>query len=192
MIALPKLAILVSGNGSNLQSIIDHIANQKLKAEICIVVSNKENAYALQRAQNAKIPTFVLSHKDHKERQSFDRALIEQLKKTGAQWIVLAGFMRILGKDFISAFEGKIINIHPSYLPQFPGLNAIEQALDSGAKQTGVTVHFVDEGVDAGPVILQERVVIDPTDDLESLTAKIQVLEHQIYPKALQKVLWGN
>lgn len=188
----PKLAILVSGNGSNLQSIIDHVEQKKLQAKICVVISNNANAFALKRAKQAGIPTVVISHKIHTDRAEYDRSLIEQLQKFGAQWIALAGFMRILGSDLIAKYEGRILNIHPSLLPKFPGLKAIEQALNSGEKATGVTVHYVNDGVDTGPVILQERVEIDPTDDLDRLKTKIQAIEHQIYPKALQKVLWGK
>lgn len=190
--SLPKLAVLVSGQGSNLQSIIDHIQLGELKAEISVVISNNESAFALDRAKKAKIPTFVISHKKHQERSNYDRALMNQIEKSGAQWVILAGFMRILGNEFISKFTDKIINIHPSLLPKYPGLHPIEKALSNGDTETGVTVHYVNEGVDSGPVIMQQAVSIQPQDNLETLKAKIQALEHQIYPKALQKVLWGK
>jgi phosphoribosylglycinamide formyltransferase-1 len=189
---LPKLAVLVSGNGSNLQSIIDHIKDGKLQAQIAIVLSNQADAYAIARAYKAGIPTSIVPHDLYENRKAFDRALIEELERYEVEWVVLAGFMRILGTEFVHRFPDKVLNIHPSLLPKYPGINAIQKAFDNAESETGVTVHFVNEGVDSGNIILQEKVVITPQDTLESLETKVHLVEHQIYPKAIQKVLWGT
>ena len=189
---LPKLAVLVSGNGSNLQSIIDHIAEGKIKAQIAVVLSNKPDAYAIARAYKAGIPTSIVPHDMYENRKEFDRALIEELNRFGVEWIVLAGFMRILGTELINKYPDRVLNIHPSLLPKYPGLNAIQKAFNNAETETGVTVHFVSEGVDSGHIILQEKVKISPEDTLETLEAKVHQVEHQIYPKAIQKVLWGK
>ena len=189
---LPKLAVLVSGNGSNLQSIIDHIQSDQLKAKIVVVISNKPNVLALDRASQAGIPVSVVSQVADQDRISYDQALLQEIQKYKAEWLVLAGYMKILSPDFISLYPKRIINIHPSLLPKYPGLKAIEKALLNHEKETGVTIHYVNEGVDTGPIILQEKVLISSEDTLDSLKSKIQAVEHQIYPKALQKVLWGK
>lgn len=189
---LPKLAVLVSGNGSNLQSIIDHIQSDQLKAKIVVVISNKPNVLALDRASQAGIPVSVVSQVADQDRISYDQALLQEIQKYKAEWLVLAGYMKILSPDFISLYPKRIINIHPSLLPKYPGLKAIEKALLNQEKETGVTIHYVNEGVDTGPIILQEKVLISSEDTLDSLKSKIQAVEHQIYPKALQKVLWGK
>lgn len=189
---LPKLAVLVSGNGSNLQSIIDHIAEGKVRAQIALVLSNQPDAYGIARAYKAGIPTSIVPHDMYETRKDFDRALIEELERYSVEWVVLAGFMRILGTEFIHKFPDRVLNIHPSLLPKYPGMNAIQKAFNNSELETGVTVHFVNEGVDSGNIILQEKVKIDPNDTLESLETKVHQAEHQIYPKAIQKVLWGE
>lgn len=192
MKALPKIAVLISGNGTNLQSIIDHVANGAVKAEIAVVISNKPDAFGLTRAHKAKIPTEVVSHEIYENRKAYDRALLDQLKRFEVEWVVLAGFMRILGTEFLHVYDKKVLNIHPSLLPKYPGMNAIQKAFNNSEKFTGVTVHFVNEGVDTGPIILQEKVAIDEKDTLKTLEEKVHQVEHQIYPKAIQKVLWGK
>lgn len=190
--SFPKLGVLVSGRGTNLQSIIHHIQSGDLHAEISVVVSDQPNAYALQRAREANIPSVVVHRDKTLPKESFDRKLIETLQVHGAEWIVLAGFMKILGPVFLAHFPQKVINIHPSLLPKYPGLNAIQSAFENKEKVMGVTVHYVNEGVDTGPVIMQEKVLIDPSDSLEEVESKIHKAEHQIYPKAIQKVLWNK
>lgn len=189
---LPKLAVLISGNGSNLQSIIDHIRNGFLQAQIAVVISNQPDAYGLQRAHKAGIPTIVIAHDMYENRKIFDRAILNELKRFDVEWVILSGFMRILGTEFLSKYNNKVINIHPSLLPKYPGLQAIQKAFQNVESETGVTVHYVNEGVDTGSIILQEKVTITPEDTLESLEKKVHQVEHQLYPKAIQKVLWGK
>jgi phosphoribosylglycinamide formyltransferase-1 len=192
MKTLPKLAVLISGNGSNLQSIIDHIRNGFLQAQIAVVISNQPDAYGLQRAHKAGIPTIVIAHDMYENRKIFDRAILNELKRFDVEWVILSGFMRILGTEFLSKYNNKVINIHPSLLPKYPGLQAIQKAFQNVESETGVTVHYVNEGVDTGSIILQEKVTITPEDTLESLEKKVHQVEHQLYPKAIQKVLWGK
>lgn len=168
MKTLPKLAVLISGNGSNLQSIIDHIRNGFLQAQIAVVISNQPDAYGLQRAHKAGIPTIVIAHDMYENRKIFDRAILNELKRFDVEWVILSGFMRILGTEFLSKYNNKVINIHPSLLPKYPGLQAIQKAFQNVESETGVTVHYVNEGVDTGSIILQEKVTITPEDTLES------------------------
>jgi phosphoribosylglycinamide formyltransferase-1 len=181
-----KLAVLVSGQGTNLQALIDQIKQGVLAAEIAIVISNVKDAFALERAKNHGIKTVFLDPKSFADKKEFDGALIDRLQDEAVDLICLAGFMRILGKAFISNFSGKIINIHPSLLPAFPGLHPQRQALEYGVKFSGCTVHFVDEGVDSGPIILQSVVPLYDSDDEETLSKRILEQEHIIYPRAVQ------
>jgi len=182
----PPIAVLVSGRGSNLQVLID--AADAAQANIALVASNRATAPALGRAQAAGIQTLVLLQKDFTDREAYDRHLAEQLQQRGIQWVFLAGFMRILSPAFVRAFPGRIVNIHPSLLPQFPGLHAQRQALEHGVRITGATVHFVDEGCDTGAVIAQGAVPVSPDDDLDSLKRRILVMEHRLYPLVLRWV----
>lgn len=181
-----KLAVLVSGRGSNLQSIIDSIEQKELAAEIAVILSNKSAAPALERGRKYGIDSVFLDPKLYPGKLDYDRAIIQLLKNKSVDLICLAGFMRILGKEFIQSFPDKIINIHPSLLPAFPGLDAQKQALEYGVKVSGCTVHFVNEQVDAGPVILQSAVPVHGTDTVETLSQRILEQEHIIYPKAIQ------
>jgi phosphoribosylglycinamide formyltransferase-1 len=181
-----KLAVLVSGQGTNLQALIDQIEQGSLTAEIAIVVSNVKEAFALERANNHGIKTVFLDPKSYSDKKEFDRALIDLLQAEAVDLICLAGFMRILGKAFINIFASRIINIHPSLLPAFPGLHPQRQALEHGVKFSGCTVHFVDEGVDSGPIILQSVVPLYDSDDEETLSRRILEQEHLIYPRAVQ------
>lgn len=181
-----KLAVLVSGQGTNLQALIDQIEQGALAAEIAIVVSNVKDAFALERAKNHGIKTVFLDPKSFANKKEFDGALIDRLQDEAVDLICLAGFMRILGKAFINRFASKIINIHPSLLPAFPGLHPQRQALEYGVKFSGCTVHFVDEGVDSGPIILQSVVPLYDSDDEETLSRRILEQEHIIYPRAVQ------
>jgi len=191
MKTLPKIAVLISGNGTNLQSIIDHIAKGFLQAEIAVVISNQPNAYGLERAHRCRIPAVVVAHDMYENRKLFDRALLQELKRFNVEWVILSGFMRMLGTEFLHQYDNRVINIHPSLLPKYPGLQAIQKAFQNAEVETGVTVHYVNEGMDTGRIIMQEKVKIDPSDTLETLEKKVHAVEHQIYPKAIQKVLWG-
>ena len=186
MTDLLKLGVLISGNGSNLQSIIDHIEKGSLKAVIKIVISNNPDALGLKRAEKHEIPCVVLKYGDFKSKEDFDSKLIQTLKDNGVDLVVLAGFMRIISPAFLKAFTHKIMNIHPALLPSFPGLHGQKQAIDYGVKFSGCTVHFVDEGVDTGPVIIQSAVPVFDDDTEESLSARIIKEEHKIYPRAIQ------
>jgi phosphoribosylglycinamide formyltransferase-1 len=181
-----KLAVLVSGQGTNLQALIDQIEQETLAAEISIVISNVKEAHALERAKNHGIKPIFLDPKSYANKEEYDRALIDRLQAEAVDLICLAGFMRILGKTFINSFAGKIINIHPSLLPAFPGLHPQRQALEHGVKFSGCTVHFVDEGIDSGPIILQSVVPVYDSDDEETLSRRILEQEHIIYPGAVQ------
>jgi len=192
MAELLKLGVLISGGGSNLQSIIDHIENGILPAQIKMVVSNNPQAYGLTRAKKHGIPCAILNHQDFSSREDFDREMIRVLQSAGVDLIVLAGFMRILTRSFLQAFEQKIINIHPALLPAFPGTHVQQKALDYGVKFSGCTVHFVDEGVDTGPIIIQSVVPVLPDDDAETLAARILKEEHKIYPQAIRYFAEGR
>ena len=181
-----KLAVLVSGQGTNLQAIIDQIEQRTLAAEIPIVISNAKEAFALERAKNHGIKPVFLDPKSYSDKEEFDWALKDLLRAEAVDLVCLSGFMRILGKAFINCFAGKIINIHPSLLPAFPGLHPQQQALEHGVKFSGCTVHFVDEGVDSGPIILQSVVPVYDSDDEEALSKRILEQEHIIYPRAIQ------
>ena len=186
------LGILISGRGSNLQAIIDAIADGRLNARIGIVVSNKADALGLERANRAGIETMVLSHRAYATRDEYDRALVAELKARGVQLVCLAGFMRLLSAMFIDAFPNAVVNIHPSLLPAFPGVDAQRQALGHGVKISGVTVHLVTTELDAGPIVLQAAVPVEPGDSVESLSARILTEEHRLYPEALRIVLGGG
>lgn len=181
-----KLGILVSGSGTNLQAILDAIADHSLDAEIRLVVSNLPNVRALDRARDAGVPHRVLSHRDYASRDAFDQALVDTLRASGVEWVALAGFMRVLTPRFLAAFERRVVNIHPALLPAFPGVHAQKQALDYGVKVAGCTVHFVDEGVDTGPIIAQRAVEVRDDDDASTLGARILEQEHAIYVEVLR------
>ena len=185
-----KIGVVVSGRGSNLQSIIDHIAEGKLNVEIAVVVSDHREAFALERAAKAGIPTAVVERKGCKDKAEFEDKIDAALRDKGAEVVVLAGFMRILTGHFISRWENKIINIHPALLPSFKGVDAQGQAVDYGVKIAGCTVHFVDEGTDTGPIILQKAVPVFDDDTEETLAARILVEEHKALPEAIQ--LWAD
>ena len=181
-----KLGILISGNGSNLQSIIDHIEKGSLKATIKIVICNNPDAYGITRAKKHGIPVVVLKNGDFKNKEEFDLELIRILKNNSVDLIILAGFMRIITLTLLKAFPHKIMNIHPALLPSFPGIHGQKQALEYGVKLSGCTVHFVDEGVDTGPIIIQSAVQVFDNDTEETLAARILKEEHKIYPQAIQ------
>ncbi len=183
-----KLAVLVSGRGSNLQAIIDSIDREELDAHLSIVISNTKDAMALKRAEKHGIKTIFIDPSTYLNSKEYDKALVLKLKEFSIDLICLAGYMRILGEEVIQTFEKKIINIHPSLLPAFPGLNAQKQAINHGVKFSGCTVHFVDSGVDSGPIILQAVVPVYDNDDEKSLSKRILEQEHYLYPKAIKMI----
>jgi phosphoribosylglycinamide formyltransferase-1 len=187
-----RVAVLASGRGSNLQALVDAGEKGDMDATVTLVVSDNPGAYALTRAKNHGIPFRVIERKGFASRQAFDSALADAVEKSGAQLVALAGFMRIISHAFLSRFPGRVINVHPALLPSFPGLDAQKQALEYGVKITGCTVHFVDEGMDTGPVIIQSAVPVLPGDTVESLSARILEQEHIIYPKAVGMIANGE
>lgn len=187
-----NLGVLISGRGSNLQAIIRAIADRRLDARIAVVISNRADAAGLLRAREAGIETVCLSHRDFATREDYDRRLVQELRAREVGLVCLAGFMRLLSPVFIEAFPDAILNIHPSLLPAFPGLDAQRQALDHGVKVSGATVHLVNCDLDAGPIILQAAVPVRDDDTPETLAARILIEEHRIYPEAIGRVLEGG
>ena len=187
-----RLGVLISGRGSNLQSLIDAIASGRLNATIAVVLSNIENAAGLDRARAAGIEAIVLSHRGWASRDDYDRALVRELKSRDVSLVCLAGFMRIVGTPLIDAYPNAILNIHPALLPSFPGVDAQQQALDHGVKVSGVTVHLVTGELDAGPIVLQRAVAVLDHDTRETLSARILEQEHLVYPEAVGVVLNGG
>ena len=187
---MTKLAVLCSGRGTDLQSIIDAIQRGELNAEISIVLTDKPNVMALERAEKAGIKNLCVDRKKFASRADFESELLKNLE--GVDLVVLAGFMRILSPDFVRRYEGRLMNIHPSLLPAFPGAHAHRDALNYGVKVSGCTVHFVDEGTDSGPIILQAAVEVHEDDTEETLSARILEQEHIIYPKAIKLFVEGR
>jgi len=186
MIKKTKVAILISGRGSNMQALVNACEDFDFPAEVVLVLSNKSSALGLEFAANKNIATAVLDHKNFSSREEFDRAMSEKIEKSGAEIVCLAGFMRLLSPWFVNRWFDKLINIHPSLLPEFKGADAVGDAIKAGAKKSGCTVHFVREEMDSGPIILQAVVPVLASDDKESLAAKILKEEHRIYPQALR------
>ncbi|MDY0187545.1 MAG: phosphoribosylglycinamide formyltransferase [Syntrophus sp. (in: bacteria)] len=180
------IGVLVSGSGSNLQAIIDSIDRGQLNADIKAVISNLPDAYALTRARNHSLPTFIIPHGKFQTREAFDEEVVHILKESGVELVVMAGFMRIISAVLLDAYPGKIVNIHPALLPSFRGMHAQRQAVDYGVKFSGCTVHIVDSGVDSGPIIIQAVVPVLEGDTEETLSARILKEEHRIYPQAIQ------
>lgn len=177
-----RIVVLISGGGTNLQAIIDACKSSSFPGEVVGVLSNKADAYGLVRASDADIETISLSHKDFDSRESYDQAMLSRIDIIKPDLIVLAGFMRILTADFVNHFQGKLINIHPSLLPKYQGLNTHQRAIDAGDTQHGVSVHFVTEELDGGPVILQAKVPVFPEDTADDLAKRVHEQEHRIYP----------
>ncbi|MET3696584.1 formyltetrahydrofolate-dependent phosphoribosylglycinamide formyltransferase [Bacillus oleivorans] len=186
---MKKLAIFASGSGSNFQAIVDAVKAGKLDAEVSLLVCDKPGAFCIERASTEEIPSFVFNPKEYASKADYETELYEKLKELEIDIIVLAGYMRLIGPVLLTPYEGKIVNIHPSLLPAFPGKDAIGQALAAKVKETGVTIHFVDSGMDTGPIVVQQSVSISETETRESLQAKIQKIEHELYPSVLQKLL---
>lgn len=187
-----KIVVLISGSGSNLQSLIDACATSQIDGEICAVISNRPGVKGLERAKDARIAHQVIDHTGFASRQAFEAALSEAINHYAPDLIVLAGFMRVLTEDFVNTYLGKLINIHPSLLPKFTGLHTHQRAIDAGESHHGASVHFVTAELDGGPVIIQDRVVIESQDNTERLAAKVLIKEHQIYPQAVQWFMNGE
>jgi phosphoribosylglycinamide formyltransferase 1 len=186
---MKRLGVLISGRGSNLQAIIDAIAGGTLRATVAVVISNRRDAPGLDRARAAGIRTLTLEHRGFPDRAAYDRALALALQDERVDLVCLAGFMRLLGPAFIAAFPNRILNVHPSLLPAFPGTDAQQQALEYGVRISGATVHLVTEQLDGGPIVLQAAVPVLDSDTVEALAARILVEEHRIYPEAIGLVL---
>jgi len=189
---MKRIAFLVSGSGTNMENLIKRIQAGEVPADPVIVISNKPGVKALEKAAALGVKTVVIDHKAYLDRVAFDQALSECLEKHKVDSVVLAGFMRVLTEGFVKKYYGRLINIHPSLLPAFPGAHAIQDAWNAKAKETGVTVHFVDTGIDTGPIILQRKVPMLSNDTLETLEARIHALEYELYPQALDLVLSGK
>ena len=187
-----KIGILISGRGSNMTAIVEAVQSGEIPdSEVCVVISDKTSAEGLERAKARGINTAVITRKG-RFREEHDADIIAELKRSGAELVCLAGYMRLLSSDFVRAFPDKIVNIHPSLLPAFPGLDAQRQAIEYGVKISGCTVHFVDDELDHGAIILQKAVDVSDTDTAESLSAKILEYEHGLYIEALKKIVGGN
>lgn len=189
---LPRLGVLISGRGSNLQAIIDAVRDGSLAAAIAVVISNREAAPGLMRAREAGIETVVLSSKMYADRDAYDRALVRELQARRVDLVCLAGYMRLVGEPMLNAFPQRIVNIHPSLLPAFPGLDAQRQALEHGVRIAGATVHLVTNELDGGPIVMQAAVPVRGDDTVDTLSARILVEEHRMYPEAIKLVLDGG
>jgi|SRR6185369_5314922 len=187
-----RIAVLISGRGSNLQALIDAVAGGRLNATIAVVISNRADAQGLDRARTAGIPAVALPHRDFASREAFETALVAELRERDVAFVCLAGFMRLLGPTFLAAFGDRTLNVHPSLLPAFPGVDAQQQALDHGVKVAGATVHLVTGELDGGPIVAQGAVPVFDGDTANSLAARILEVEHRIYPEAVASVLDGG
>lgn len=187
-----NLGILASGSGTNLQAILDAVSSERLDATIRVVISNKPGVQALDRAARAGVPIACFPHKEYPSREAFDAAVVERLRESSVEWVVLAGFMRLVTRTLLEAFPNRIINIHPALLPAFPGVDAQEQALAYGVKVTGCTVHLVDEGTDTGPIIAQRAVPVLDDDDVDELRRRILEQEHSLMVEVLQAISEGR
>ena len=186
-----RIGVLISGRGSNLQALIDAQTRGTLGGELAVVISNVETARGLERARGAGVAALFHDHRG-RAREDFDREIQRLLERHGVELVCLAGFMRLLSPGFVRAFAGRIVNVHPSLLPAFPGKDAQRQALEHGVKVSGATVHFVDEGLDSGPIVMQEAVPVLDGDDVAALSARILAAEHRIYPRAVEALLGGR
>lgn len=187
-----RIGVLISGRGSNLQALIDAVGDGRLRADIAVVISNRADAPGLDRARTAGIETLTIPHRDYPSRDAFDAALARELRARGVDLVCLAGFMRLLGPAFLDAFPHAVLNIHPSLLPAFPGVDAQRQAWAHGAKVAGATVHFVTGELDGGPIVHQAAIPVLDNDTPETLAARILDVEHRIYPEAVARVLDGG
>ncbi len=187
-----KLGVLVSGNGSNLQAILDHVKEGRLDAEVRVVISDNRTAFAIERAKRSGIPVAVVDYGSSPRREDVENRIIARLREYGVELVVLAGYMKLLTRHFMAAFPMRIMNIHPALLPSFPGVNVVQKAIDYGVRFTGCTVHFIDEGTDTGPIVVQAAVPVMDDDTEETLAQRIHEKEHSIYPMAIQLFAEGR
>ena len=187
-----KIGVLVSGSGTNLQAIIDAVANDGLPVEIVKVVSSRPDAYGIQRAEAAGIPTLVMNRDLYADVEAADQMIVDGLKEAGAEYVIMAGYMRKCTPVLLNAFEDKVVNLHPALLPSFKGAHAIQEAFDAGVKVTGVTVHLANEDYDKGPIIAQRPVVVEEGDTLDDLETRIHATEHVLYPEVLRIIAEGR
>lgn len=185
---MKKIAVFASGSGSNYQAIIDAIKTGKLKASVELLVCDQPKAYVLERAKSEQTPIFQFEPETYGSKEEFEKEIVSELRKYDVEFLILAGYMRLIGPTLLKEFSNRIINIHPSLLPSFPGKNAIGQAFQAGVKVTGVTVHFVDEGMDTGSIIAQQALAIDQDDTEVTLAEKIHEIEHELYPETIQSL----
>ncbi len=190
--SLLKVGVLASGRGSNLQAIMDACREERIPAKVAVVVSDNRDAFALERARSAGIPAVVVKLADFSSREEYERKVVEELKKHGVKLVCLAGYMRLVGRTILEAYPNRVMNIHPALLPAFPGLHGQQQAWNYGVRYSGCTVHFVDEGMDTGPIILQAVVPVLPEDTADDLAARILEQEHIIYPEAVNLFARGR
>ena len=187
-----RLGVLASGSGTNLEAIAQAIDDGDVPATVALVLSDNPDAFALERARRRGIETRVINLRDYEDRPAYDRAIVDALEKAGVDLVVLAGYMKLVGPGFIDAFSGRIMNIHPALLPTFPGEQGVKDALEHGVKVSGVTVHFVDKGLDTGPIIVQEAVPVEEGDDVETLHNRIHLAEYRAYPLAIRLFAQGR
>ena len=184
-----RFAVFASGNGSNFQVIADAVKNEEIAGEIALLFSDNREAKVLERAEKMNIPSYSFSPKEFEKKSIYEGEILHLLEENQVEFIVLAGYMRLIGPALLEAYPERIINIHPSLLPAFPGLRGIKDAYESGVAETGVTVHYIDKGIDTGPIIVQESVVISSEDTLEALEEKIHQVEHRLYPAVLKQII---
>lgn len=189
---MTRIAVFASGSGSNFQAVAEACQHNEIDGQVVLAVCDKPGAYVETRAEAAQIPLFSFSPKSFSSKEAFETKLVEQLKDQEVELIVLAGYMRLIGPTLLNEYDGRIMNIHPSLLPAFPGLDAIGQAFEAKVKITGVTVHLVDAGMDTGPILAQRAVTIDPADTKDDVAAKIRSVEHQLYPETIQQWMKTN
>ena len=187
-----RLGVLASGSGTNLEAIAQAIDDGDVPATVALVLSDNPDAFALERARRRGIETRVINLRDYEDRPAYDRAIVDALEKAGVDLVVLAGYMKLVGPGFVDAFSGRIMNIHPALLPSFPGEQGVKDALEHGVKVSGVTVHFVDKGLDTGPIIVQEAVPVEEGDDVETLHNRIHLAEYRAYPLAIRLFAQGR
>jgi phosphoribosylglycinamide formyltransferase-1 len=186
---MKKIAVFASGNGSNFQTIINEIEKENLIAEVAVLVTDKPGCFAAERAQNHNIPVFSFNPKNYSSKEEYEKEIASFLIEKEVSLVVLAGYMRLIGEVLLSVFPNRIINVHPALLPAFPGKNGIQQAYDYGVKIFGVTVHYVDAGIDTGKIIAQESFQATGTETLQEIEQKIHAIEHQLYPKVIQEII---
>lgn len=184
-----RLAVFASGTGSNYEAIMQAVQQGSLEAEVSLLICDQPNAAVIQKAKHYGTEVFVFERKNYDTKQTFEAAIVQTLQSNQIDWVILAGYMRLIGETILQPYQGRIINIHPSLLPSFPGLDAIGQALEAGVKITGVTIHYVDEGMDTGKIIAQEAVKLEENMTKEELQQAIQRTEHELYPRTIQQLI---